>query len=191
MKRFILAVMLLSLVQCTTKQSDKPSTPLPPPTNTTDPVQPVPLEPEVAVSALPSDLKVEALAEKQMISVNVGPVVNQIQQLVAASLPHLAFIPGIDQISATIPAMVPQVFGKMGREIVRDMVPHHWRSLLDMADLSPPGSTSPTWRASPGATPPWCGSLRRAPSSRPGCRAAIWASSARPPGAAGCLLPGT
>ncbi|MBU1510452.1 hypothetical protein KKD52_08840 [Myxococcota bacterium] len=136
MKRFILAVMLLSLVQCTTKQSDKPSTPLPPPTNTTDPVQPVPLEPEVAVSALPSDLKVEALAEKQMISVNVGPVVNQIQQLVAASLPHLAFIPGIDQISATIPAMVPQVFGKMGREIVRDMVPHHWRSLLDMADLS-------------------------------------------------------
>ena len=136
MKRFILAVLLLSLVQCTTKQSDKPSTPLPPPTSDKGSVDPVPVEPEVSVSALPADVTVAALAERQLFSLLVGNAVNPVQQLVAATLPHLTFIPEINQIAAAAPALVPQVFGKLGREMVRDMVPRHWRDLLEMADLS-------------------------------------------------------
>jgi len=136
MKRFILAVLLLSLVQCTNKPSDKPATTLPPTTPGKTAVDPVPVEPEVAVASLPADVTVAALAERQLFSMSVGNAVSQVQQLVAVSIPHLLFIPGFDQIAAAAPAMVPQVFGKMGHEMVKEMVPRHWRDLLAQADFS-------------------------------------------------------
>jgi len=139
MKRIILAILLLALAQCTPKKDDRPSTPLPPTSNS--PASPgdtpaEPVEPEISGAALPSEITVAALAERQIISVNVGNVVPQVQQLVASTLPHLAFIPEVQQMAAVLPGMVPQTFGRLGREIVSDLVPRHWRSLLDMADFS-------------------------------------------------------
>ncbi len=155
MKRIVLAILLLALAQCTSKKTELPSTPLPPPTDSgkgqpSEPNEPV--DPVMTGAALPTELSAADFQRRQLVSVQVGDLVPQAQQLVAATLPHLMWIPEAAQMAAALPGMVPQAFGRVSRGFVEELVPRHWRAVLDAADFSAGVTVSLVSRESGGHT---------------------------------------
>ncbi len=136
MKRVFLFLLLVSMVQCTKKEQDVPSTPpvLPAPGHS-DETRP-PTEPVIPTASLPHHISPEMLASRQMFTMHFSSPLQKILQLAGVVTPQLHMFPEAAQAAAMLPGILPSTIDGLRKGLFEDSIPAHWRPFLRAADSS-------------------------------------------------------